>query len=213
MLSANIIKLALLGAATTVLAQTTTIAPVLPSDEPEWRSDDAFTSAVVGTHNVYRSEHDAEDLVWNNTLAEYAEEYLDSDGDDDDECPDFEHSDTPYGENLAIGHANASAAVEAWGDERDEYDFDDQGFDQETGHFTQLVWKSTTDVGCARKLCRGGDWNGWYLVCEYWPRGNVQDQYEDQVSAGQFEGAAAGLMRSHQTAALVVALLGLWVVL
>ncbi|KAM0328620.1 hypothetical protein ACHAQA_005031 [Verticillium albo-atrum] len=217
MLPAAITQFALLGAATRAFAQSTqtiTVAPVLPSNEPEWKSDDTFTSAVLDTHNTYRSEHEVDDLVWNTTLSEYAEDYLNSDGDDDEECPDFEHSDTPYGENLAIGHANSSAAVEAWGDEREIYDFDDQGFDKKTGHFTQLVWRNTTDVGCARKLCRGGDWDGWYLVCEYWPPGNVQEQYEDQVSVGDFEGAAAGLTRSKNTAVFaVVASLGAWLVL
>jgi hypothetical protein len=38
-----------------------------------------------------------------------------------------------------------------------------------TGHFTQLVWRNTTTVGCARTECNGGqkggngDAPGWYV--------------------------------------------------
>ncbi|CAN1173037.1 Pathogenesis-related protein 1B [Linum perenne] len=40
-------------------------------------------------------------------------------------------------------------------------------------HYTQLVWRSTKQVGCARVKCRNGDT---YVVCEYYPHGNVVGQ-------------------------------------
>ena len=61
----------------------------------------------------------------------------------------------PSGENLAAGYANASATVSAWGDERSSYSFAKQGFYEKTGHFTQVVWKSTKTVGCGRARCFG----------------------------------------------------------
>jgi hypothetical protein len=155
---------------------TVTAPPSIPSNEPEWKQGKLFTSAILNSTNTYRAEHNATDLSWNTTLADFADAYLDSD-DVGDDCA-FEHSGGPYGENLAIGYPNVTASVEAWGNERDEYDFEHQGFDRETGHFTQLVWQNTTDVGCGRRLC--GE-KGWYLVCEYWPVGNVEGQYEDSV--------------------------------
>lgn len=42
------------------------------------------------------------------------------------------------------------------------------------GHFTQLVWKSTTKVGCATEKCPAGtifDFDSWYTVCNYNPMG------------------------------------------
>ena len=194
--SSSLILAEVLLCITSASAQTTvytTLPPSLPSNEPEWTESDTFTSAVLDAHNMYRSDHDASDLRWNDTLADSSESYLDSDGSGSTSCPDFEHSDeagSVYGENLALGHMNATQAVEAWGDERDMYDFDDGGFDEETGHFTAMVWQNTTDVGCARKFCDVDGWEhrSWYLVCHYWPPGNVQDQFEDQVRVGSYEG-------------------------
>jgi hypothetical protein len=59
------------------------------------------------------------------------------------------------GENLAAGYANASASVDAWGLEREEYNWNKPGFSEATGHFTQLVWSNTTSVGCGRTSCAG----------------------------------------------------------
>ena len=54
-------------------------------------------------------------------------------------------------------------------------------------------------MGCARKECNGDggdDAPGWYVVCEYWPRGNVVGQFKDNVQAEEgsdAEGAASML--------------------
>jgi hypothetical protein len=47
----------------------------------------------------------------------------------------------------------------------------------ETGHFTQVVWRQTTQLGCGVSTCRGMD----IWVCEYDPPGNVQGHYRQNV--------------------------------
>ena len=76
---------------------------------------------------------------------------------------DFTHSGGPYGENIAEGYANATATIEAWGNEGVDYDYSAGEFSESTGHFTQLVWKTTRTVGCGREFCNGQNGvPGWY---------------------------------------------------
>lgn len=152
---------------------TITVAPPIPSNEPSYSIASTFTSAILNSTNTYRRQYNASSLSWNTTLEKFATSYLQS----DTTCR-FAHSGGPYGENLAIGYPNATASVEAWGNEEAKYNFNDPGFSEETGHFTQLVWKTTTTVGCGRKLCGT---RGWFVVCEYWPRGNVGGEYAKEV--------------------------------
>ena len=37
-------------------------------------------------------------------------------------------------------------------------------------HYTQIIWKKTTEVGCAISKCNNGNY---YCVCNYSPPGNV----------------------------------------
>ena len=42
------------------------------------------------------------------------------------------------------------------------------------GHFSQLVWKGTKQVGCATHFCAAGtlsSLDSWYTVCNYFPAG------------------------------------------
>jgi hypothetical protein len=57
-----------------------------------------------------------------------------------------------------------------WYDEVNKYNFNNPGFSASTGHFTQLVWKATTDLGCGIAISAK---NRIYGVCNYTPPGNV----------------------------------------
>jgi hypothetical protein len=64
-----------------------------------------------------------------------------------------------------------------WYDEIKIYKFPNGGFSMRTGHFTQLVWRSTKQVGCGHVQCKGND----IYVCEYDPPGNWEGQYRQEV--------------------------------
>ncbi|KAH7021571.1 CAP domain-containing protein [Microdochium trichocladiopsis] len=173
------------------LVSTITVAPTIPSEAPQFVSRDLFTSAILNSTNFFRKEHSAPPT--------YAETWLKG-----NTACEFEHSGGPYGENLALGCSDAQSCVDAWGNERSMYPFDKPGFYMDTGDFTQLVWKNTTTVGCGKKLCE----QGWFLACEYWPRGNFAGAYADQVA--RQPGAASGLRPSVVAVLSGVVVLGLW---
>ncbi|KAK3692994.1 extracellular scp domain-containing protein [Podospora appendiculata] len=147
--------------------------PVPISQSPQFVSDADFTAAILNSTNHFRHQHNASAVTYNATLDQFATAYLDANRD----CT-FAHSGGPYGENIALGCSDVQGCVDAWGNERAKYDFDHPDFVEDTGHFTQLVWRNTTAVGCGRKLC--GE-KGWFLVCEYFPRGNVLGAFGDAV--------------------------------
>ncbi|PRW59746.1 ATP-dependent DNA helicase Q-like 3 isoform X1 [Chlorella sorokiniana] len=93
--------------------------------------------ATLDAHNAARSARGAAALVWNDTLASYAQDVSNT-------CK-FQHSNGPYGENLAMGVATCKEAVDLWLSEAPQYD-PAKGFDPTTGHFTQVVWKATTQL-------------------------------------------------------------------
>ena len=129
-----------------------------------------FEADILNAHNEKRALHGIQSLAWNDTLAKYAADYASSTF----SCNNVKlvHSNGPYGENLAAGYSGGYKPVDAWYDEIKQYDFSNPGFNEATGHFTQLVWKSTSQVGCAKVTCD----NSWsqYTICEYSnTRGNV----------------------------------------
>jgi uncharacterized protein YkwD len=131
----------------------------------------------VAAHASARAKHCAGPLTWSPKLATYAQKWADtlkSKG-----CV-FGHSGGRYGENLAAGTEGVldpEATVAMWYDEVKQYRFPDGGFSMKTGHFTQLVWRTTSQVGCGHAQCNGND----IWVCEYDPPGNYDGEYRANV--------------------------------
>ena len=97
----------------------------------------------------------------------------------------FEHSPRelrgPQGENLFMGTAGAYSIDEMIDDfleEREDFipgtfpDVARDGSWHNVGHYTQIIWRKTRTVGCAIARGHGQD----YLVCRYFPAGNVMGQ-------------------------------------
>lgn len=59
------------------------------------------------------------------------------------------------GQNIAATFVNAPDAFDTWGNEYKLYPWNDPGFYESTGHFTQVVWQSTTSIGCGSMKCPG----------------------------------------------------------
>uniref|UniRef100_M1DFN5 PR1 protein n=1 Tax=Solanum tuberosum TaxID=4113 RepID=M1DFN5_SOLTU len=112
-------------------------------------------------------------MTWDNRLAAYAQNYANQRMGD---CR-MQHSSGPYGENLAAAFPalNAGGAVKMWVDEKQWYHYNSNTCqaDKVCGHYTQVVWRNSVRLGCARVRCN----NGWYFItCNYDPPGNWNGQ-------------------------------------
>lgn len=92
---------------------------------------------------------------------------------DSKNCEPLNDDTSAFGENVAGGTVGFTAlgAFNLWAAEKSAYVYNPvYAFDNNTGHYTQIVWRSTSAVGCAMARCASG-----YLVhvCHYDPAGNV----------------------------------------
>lgn len=142
------------------------------------RATTVDANALVAAHNRVRARHCAPPLRWSAKVAASAQAWADTIRDRG--CA-LGHSGNPkYGENLAAGTSgllDADAVVGMWYDELKKFNFRSGGFSMKTGHFTQVVWRGTREVGCGKSQCNGLD----VWICQYDPPGNVEGQYRDNV--------------------------------
>ena len=136
-------------------------------------------SSMMKAHNKRRCLHGVRDILWDAGVERSAIQHS-------QKCV-FEHSTSVYGENLWAGwwSPNAEDCLKGWYDgEIDLYDYDNPVFSAVTGHFTQVVWKSTHKLGCA--ICDGDGRSYPFIVtCQYNLPGNYPGQFTSNVPAVQ----------------------------
>lgn len=134
-------------------------------------SDKGWANQMLNAHNEWRKRYSVPPLKWSAKLATYAQQWADKLSRENR----FEHrADSPYGENLAVASGQQftpERVVDLWGRESKDYDHGSNSCSRgETcGHFTQVVWKGTKEVGCG--MARKGSREAW--VCNYNPPGNI----------------------------------------
>ncbi|KAI7836489.1 hypothetical protein COHA_009641 [Chlorella ohadii] len=116
-------------------------------------------TGVLARHNLFRANHTATSaLTWSAAVATSAQAWADG-------CIYQHTAGGSYGENLyattGSGGADAcSSATNSWYNEIADWDFSTSarkaGSSGATGHFTQVVWKGTTQLGCGIKTCSTG---------------------------------------------------------
>jgi hypothetical protein len=138
---------------------------------------------VLAAHNRERAQAGIPPLEWDTNLAAGAARwgaYLARTG-------AFQHSpealgdDEPVGENLFMGtrgYYGPEAMVGAWIDEKRVFragvfpNNSRTGSFEDVGHYTQLMWRATGQVGCAVVANTQDE----FLVCRYAEPGNVEGE-------------------------------------
>ncbi|KAH6981026.1 CAP domain-containing protein [Ilyonectria sp. MPI-CAGE-AT-0026] len=183
---------------TAAAAVETTAAAESGSSTGSLSLDQSYEAVMVDYHNLHRANHSVDAVTWDTTLAGYAQTIAET-------CV-FEHDMTQggggYGQNLASwgstgdisdlqNKCGAQSITNQWyNSEMDNWSYYGQENPPSTlgldlyGHFTQVVWKDTTKIGCATVLCTAGkmyDFDAWYTVCNYKNQGNYGGEYGKNV--------------------------------
>ncbi|WP_240654565.1 CAP domain-containing protein [Croceicoccus ponticola] len=138
----------------------------------------SFAERLLGAHNDERRKMGVPDLRWSPKLAAQAQAYAQKLARQQAMVHASNAERGGAGENLWAGRAGFYSAEEmVEGMVAEKRHFKSGNFPQvsrtgqwrDVGHYTQLIWRETTDIGCA--VAPGGT-NDW-LVCRYWPAGNI----------------------------------------
>jgi len=163
-------------------------------------------NAVLDRHNQLRAQvaqgnqpgqppaANMNQLVWNTELADIAQRWA-------DQC-NFGHDDnrnkldgTQVGQNVAFsGNSRqqnedeltnvAIGQVDNWFNEVSMFNpnsISNYMFDFSTGHYSQMVWADTTELGCGSVYYQEGGFWRYYLVCNYAVAGNFQGMAVYQI--------------------------------
>jgi len=152
--------------------------------EPKQMSEKEKADCVK-RHNVLRAQEGSSDMqlmTWNESLAGAARVLVEG-------CK-FEHAFPPlpgtklttYGQNLfMVGGTgiNVAGAIQAWYNEKKDHDYDTLSCaaGKACGHYTQVVWSSSNQVGCHYHYCKKKKpliWNAVVFACDYIPPGNYR---------------------------------------
>lgn len=148
------------------------------ADKKPVETADPAVTEILAAHNRYRTALNIPPLKWSEKLAANAKIWADRLA---KERRMYHSSGGNEGENLwmgSAGHYSLTNMVDRWGDEKRYFKegtfprVSTSGNWSDVGHYTQIIWRNTTEVGCAKSSGGGYD----YFVCRYSPPGNYIGQ-------------------------------------
>eukprot|EP00659_Diplonema_papillatum_P023440 gene23440-biopygen6176 len=161
------------------------------SDLAQWQKD-----SVVATHNKLREHHGSCPVTYSDTIAAWTK----ASAGFQTTCKDMKltHNASPpkndatgdtYGENIYFKGSQvqlqdwdpANGVFTWYCKEEACYDYNAAVFTPNSGHFTQVVWKQSTEVGCALCHVKGTQWTSLYFMCNYLSAGNYGGQFAANV--------------------------------
>ncbi|CAM8927705.1 unnamed protein product [Rhodiola kirilowii] len=149
----------------------------------------------LNAHNEVRAKYGEPLLKWNHTLERYAQQWASMRATD---CKLVHAPNNQYGENLFWGkyrHWKPREVVKQWADEVAFYNSKNYhcAEGQQCGHYTQIVWRSSAWLGCAKQICLNGEI---FVVCEYFPAGNYLDTPDPFTATTSYPGEENNIPKS-----------------
>ncbi|KRZ25812.1 Golgi-associated plant pathogenesis-related protein 1 [Trichinella pseudospiralis] len=148
-------------------------------------NDIAFQREFLEVHNKVRARHGCPPLSWSQRLADEATAWADkllAKG------RILYRDEQDIGENIVLMTIKRSTRLptgtevtEKWASQVEKYDFKNPGWSEGSHNFTQMIWKASTEVGCARRWSASNQQAA--VVAFYYPVGNANStqSFRDNV--------------------------------
>jgi uncharacterized protein YkwD len=142
---------------------------------------------MVNYHNQKRAEVGNGNVSWSTQIAQYAQQRADQIA-RTKQLAHLPQGQNPYGENLASGGSTGGGVVytvinacDGWYSEKAKMPRNARTmtfdlFNKGVGHYTQMVWKGSTQIGAGISQYQQGAFTMTVVVCCYNPPGNVINQ-------------------------------------
>lgn len=159
-----------------------------------------FELEALEVHNELRAEHGVAPLVLNKEISKYSQKWAEELAKRDAMAYSLNQN---YGENVYCGWSadpntkiTAKVCVDKWYNEINDFSFGKEPEVLTCGHFTQIVWKNTKELGVGNAKSKSGKL---YVVANYYPPGNYSGQFSKNVlppGANQFRSSYNSSPRS-----------------
>ncbi|XP_055379722.1 uncharacterized protein LOC129610924 isoform X2 [Condylostylus longicornis] len=142
-----------------------------------------FEIECLKAHNEFRSKHGCPPLKLNSRLCKFAEEWAKNLA---SRANPTHRSNSPYGENIFCTWSSSPNGifvdgrepVEHWYAEADLHPYGREPTTLRTGHFTQVIWKDSRELGVGQARSKS---NQIVVVCNYDPPGNFIGSFTENV--------------------------------
>ena len=146
--------------------------------------EDYIMRALI-KHNEFRNKHNIAELQNNpqlNEIAQECAENLHNKNNNKNYLVNI-YNNSFLGQNVIISKKMSPEDIcLKWYNEGANYDYKSYKYQKGKGHFTQIIWKKTKEVGFGFYI---DNENIFYGVAVYYPGGNILGEYEENIQAPQ----------------------------
>ncbi|XP_077986692.1 Golgi-associated plant pathogenesis-related protein 1-like isoform X2 [Glandiceps talaboti] len=132
-------------------------------------AEGSFEEGCLAAHNRHRRQHGVQELVWSDELGVTAQLWADRIV----EQGYMQNGDNKLlGENILMSEEDVTGegVANIWYSEEGAYDYEQARWNKDARHFTQMVWRASTDFGVGKARMKNG--GKYVIVANYRPGGN-----------------------------------------